>query len=35
MVLEWILLVLALLTGALVLLGKLKHMPEGRSTFVD
>ncbi len=35
MVLEWILLVLALLTGALVLLGKLKHMPEGRSIFVD
>lgn len=35
MVLEWILLVLALLTGALVLLGKVKRMPEGRSTFVD
>jgi signal peptidase I len=35
MVLEWILLVLALLTGSLVLLGKLKRMPEGRSTFVD
>lgn len=35
MVLEWILLVLALLTGSLVLLGKHKRMPEGRSTFVD
>jgi hypothetical protein len=35
MVLELILLVLALLTGSLVLLGKWKRMPEGRSTFVD
>jgi signal peptidase I len=35
MVLEWILLVLALLTGSLVVLGKIKRMPEGRSTFVD
>jgi signal peptidase I len=35
MVLEWILLVLALLTGSLVMLGKIKRMPEGRSTFVD
>jgi len=35
MVLEWILLVLALVTGLLVLLGKLRNMPEGRSTFVD
>jgi len=35
MVLEWILLVLAVLTGALVLLGKVKRMPEGRSLFVD
>jgi signal peptidase I len=35
MVLEQILLVLALVTGLLVLVGKLKQMPEGRSTFVD
>ena len=35
MVLEQILLLLALITGLLVLLGKLKDMPEGRSTMVD
>ncbi len=35
MVLEWILLTLALVTGLLVLLGKLKKMPEGRSIMVD
>ena len=35
MVLEWILLVLTLITGALVWLGRVKKMPEGRSTFVD
>ena len=35
MYLEWILLGLALLTGSLVLLGKVKNMPEGRSTLVD
>jgi len=35
MVLEWILLVLALVTGLLVLLGRLKKMSEGRSIMVD
>jgi len=35
MALEWILLVLAVLTGLLVLLGKIKQMPDGRSTMVD
>lgn len=35
MVLEWILLTLALITGLLVLLGKLRKMPEGRSIMVD
>lgn len=35
MVLEWILLTLALITGLLVLLGKIRKMPEGRSIMVD
>ena len=35
MVLEWILLILTLVTGALVWLGRLRKMPEGRSTLVD
>lgn len=35
MVLEWVLLVLTLITGALVILGRTRKMPEGHSTIVD
>ena len=35
MYLEWILLGLALVTGLLVLLGRVRKLPEGRSTLVD
>ncbi len=35
MILEWILLVLTIITGALVWLGRRKQLPEGESTMVD